>query len=816
MNRVPLLALLLLASACSRVDQKLDSGLNAAHRAIETRHYDEARAELASYLKSGGARPAQAEFLVGLSYREQRSNAEALAHFDRCAELEPGYLANHYYRGMTALDLGQVPKARASFVAYLAAEPQKTEVLFGLALVELEEGRNPDARKHLEQTVELARQRLASARDSADAKRDLGRYLARLGDACTRTGELDQARKALEESIPLLPDLPEPRAKLLHVLELQAAGASPGSTTSNGAAAAPPIHFTDVTAQSGIDFGLTSGRFPPTQILEVKGGGMALVDYDNDGDEDLFVPNGAYLDAPENGPGARLFENLGGLKFRDVTKEVGLDFQRWGQGVAVGDFDGDGFDDLYVACFGKDALLHNEGGKRFVEVTDTAGLGDKLWSTGVACGDLDGDGDLDLYVANYLVFDPQHPPPMQDYHHVQVFGGPLTLTPEPDVLWENLGDGRFRDASESSGIHAVKPGLGLGVLILDLDGDGKQDVFVGNDSTPKFFFHNQGGLRFEELGTRAGLALNADGAAQATMGIAVGDLNGDGQPDLFTTNFADDTNTLFVSVPGRALWNDATQSYGLGAVSRPFVGWATWLADFDEDGDEDLVVFDGHVYPQATPATMNSSFRQTPLLFARQGAHFERVLPETAGAWLSEEHVDRSAVFGDLDGDGDVDAARPAQRRQRRALARGRAARRTEGVEESPRPRREAHAALGQLDADALDLQRRQLPGRELDHGALRASKRFVRRTQVALAGRDHAADEGPRGRPPGHDRASLRVPKSTPCAPLSPRMAPALTRSDPSITSQSSRPAESHPPKSEADSRGLTRPQCRRSGTRC
>jgi hypothetical protein len=496
---------------------------------------------------------------------------------------------------------------------------------------------------------------LAAATAPAAARRDLGRYLARLGDACTRTNDLEPARRALEESIQLLPDLAEPRAKLQHVLELQAAGASSGPAPAAGGSGARAIHFSDVTAQSGIDFAITSGRFPPTQILEVKGGGMALIDYDNDGDEDLFVPNGATLDAPENGPGARLFENLGGMKFRDVTKEVGLDFHRWGQGVAVGDFDGDGFDDLYIACFGKDALLHNEGGKRFVEVTDAAGLGDKLWSTGASFGDLDGDGDLDLYVANYLVFDPQHPPARQQYHGVDVFGGPLTLTPEPDALYENLGDGRFRDASESSGIHAVKPGLGLGALILDLDGDGKQDVFVGNDSTPKFFFHNRGELRFEELGTRAGLALNADGAAQATMGIAVGDVNGDGQPDLFTTNFADDTNTLFVSVPGRALWNDATQPYGLGAVSRPFVGWATWLADFDLDGDEDIVVFDGHVYPQATPATMNSSFRQTPLLFARQGARFERVLPATAGDWLAEEHVDRSAVFGDLDGDGDID-----------------------------------------------------------------------------------------------------------------------------------------------------------------
>jgi hypothetical protein len=323
-------------------------------------------------------------------------------------------------------------------------------------------------------------------------------------------------------------------------------------------------------------------------------------------------------------------------------------------GVATGDFDGDGRVDLYVTCFGPNALLRNLGDGRFEDVTAAAGVAGASWSTGAAFGDLDGDGDLDLYVANYLHFDVERPPPPSSFKGAPVFTGPRGLEPQPDVLYENLGDGTFRDVTAASGVGAVPPAFGLGAVIIDLDGDGAQDIFVGNDSMHNFLFRNRGGLRFEEVGGRSGLAVSGDGLEQSTMGIAIADVNGDGLPDVFTTNFSNDSNTLHVSHGGN-FFDDQTRRFGLGAASVPFVGWAAGFYDLDHDGDEDLLAFNGHVYPNASPRTMDSTYLQTPLLFARQGPGFRRVEPESAGPWLAEAHCDRGAAFGDLDGDGDLD-----------------------------------------------------------------------------------------------------------------------------------------------------------------
>ena len=260
-----------------------------------------------------------------------------------------------------------------------------------------------------------------------------------------------------------------------------------------------PIQFTDVTATSGVALTMTSGSNPSQQIVDAKGGGLALIDFDRDGDHDLFVPNGATSDAPEDGPGARLWENLGQLRFRDVTADAGITMTRWGIGVAVGDYDGNGFDDLYITCHGPNVLLRNLGNGRFEDVSAAAGVDDKRWGTACAFGDVDRDGDLDLYVSNYLEFDMQNPPDPSEFFGMQVFAGPTGLPPQMDVLYENLGDGTFRDITQESRCAEAAPSYGLGVVMLDFDDDGWMDIYVGNDSMANFLFVNQGDGTFARI-----------------------------------------------------------------------------------------------------------------------------------------------------------------------------------------------------------------------------------------------------------------------------------------------------------------------------
>jgi hypothetical protein len=425
-----------------------------------------------------------------------------------------------------------------------------------------------------------------------------------------------------------------------------------GDATRSPNDAASPFRFRDATAGSGLDLVTTSGRMPSSQILEVKGGGLVLIDFDRDGLVDLFVPNGATLDDPERGPGARLFRNEGGLRFRDVTAESGITHRRWSFGGAAGDVDGDSFDDLVIACFGPNVLLRNRGDGTFEDVSAASGIEGSAWTTSMALADLDLDGDLDLCETNYLEFDPRSPPAGARFKGIDVLAGPRGLVPAADRVLENLGHGTFRDRTADAGF-AVEPGYGLNLAVADFSGDGKPDLYVGNDSQPNRLFVQQAPWQFEERGMPAGLAVNFEGNAQATMGIALGDVDGNGRPDLFTSNFSSDTNTLHLNLDGR-FFDDRTAAFGLGAPSRSLLGWAAGFFDFDLDGAEDLLVVNGHVYPQATIETMDSAYAQPPLLFHREGSRFRRV--ESAGSWPMEPRVDRTAVFADFDDDGDVDA----------------------------------------------------------------------------------------------------------------------------------------------------------------
>jgi hypothetical protein len=495
-----MIALVLLFAALPR----LDAGLVDAFRQVKAGRYEEGRRAAEAYLATpGAAHPGQAEFVVGLSFHQQKLYESARLRFARALEQEPDYATARYFLGFALLNLGRLDEAQRELTAYVAADPSHAEAHFGLGLVALEQdrartrgppssGRSPSRRGARRRGRRRRRPCAATSRATRRAwrtrtcattawSRRATRWCAR--SRCGRTSSSPgtswpacagawrrRGRRRGAGPLGRAVQAPHRRRDPMTLLVLLAAGA---------------LHFTDATARSGIALTLTSGGQVPTQVLEVKGGGVALFDCDNDGDLDLFVPNGATLDAPAAGPGARLFENLGGLRFRDATAERGIAFRGWGMGVAVGDVDGNGFDDLYIAAYGPDALLLNDG-KRFTDATAAAGLGDARWGTAAAFGDLDGDGDLDLYVANYLEFDPLHPPPGATFRGQPVFAGPKGLAPAADALYENLGGGRFRDASASSGIAAVRPSYGLGVAILDFDADGRQDVFVGNDSMPSF------------------------------------------------------------------------------------------------------------------------------------------------------------------------------------------------------------------------------------------------------------------------------------------------------------------------------------------
>lgn len=414
----------------------------------------------------------------------------------------------------------------------------------------------------------------------------------------------------------------------------------------------PTIRFTDVTASSGLVCTPTSGASPSSVVLEVKGGGLALIDFDRDGDLDLFVPNGATLENPDAGPGARLFRNEGGLRFRDVTATSGITHRRWSFGATVGDVDADGHDDLFIACFGPDVLLRNRGDGTFEDVTARAGVGDPAWGTSAAFADIDLDGDLDLYVVNYLDFDPAKPLPPASFKGMPVIAGPRGYPAAHDSVFENRGDGTFIDRSNDSGIRSGKSGFGLNLAILDFTGDGKPDIYVGNDSQANNLFTPIESWRFSDIGLRSGISVNGEGLEQATMGVAIADVDGNGRPDVFTTNFSSDVNTLHLNLDGRN-FDDRTNQFGLGAPSRSLVGWGAGFYDFDHDADEDLLVVNGHVYPQATKALMDSDYAQRPLLMERRGARFVP-LPE-AGSWKLEPHVDRTALFADFDLDGDID-----------------------------------------------------------------------------------------------------------------------------------------------------------------
>jgi hypothetical protein len=419
------------------------------------------------------------------------------------------------------------------------------------------------------------------------------------------------------------------------------------------------VQFTDVTKPAGLAF---NHAFSSEQkyIVESMSGGAAFFDYNNDGLPDIYLINSPTVDMALKGGKARcaLYRNNGDGTFTDVTDKAGVGYPGWGMGVCAGDYDNDGYVDLYVTCFGPNVLYHNNGDGTFANVTEKAGVGDPRWSTGAAFADYDNDGYLDLVVVNYVDVTLEKLPEFGkdkncEYRGIKVQCGPRGLPGAGDRLYHNNRDGTFTDVTKAAGVSDPRGDYGLGVIWTDYNDDGLVDLYVANDSVPNFLYKNNGNGTFTEVGFAAGVAVNEDGIEQAGMGVTVGDYDHDGRFDIFVTNFSEDYNTLYRNL-GKGLFSDASHASRTAISSYPYLAWGTKFFDYDNDGWVDLLVVNGHVYPQVDAAGMNS-YRQRKLLYhnERDGTFTE--VAEQAGRALMEKRASRGAAFGDFDNDGDVD-----------------------------------------------------------------------------------------------------------------------------------------------------------------
>jgi enediyne biosynthesis protein E4 len=437
--------------------------------------------------------------------------------------------------------------------------------------------------------------------------------------------------------------------------------------TAGGFVDSGPVVFQDIAEKSGLSGWRHVMGTPERQfIIETVGSGVALLDYDNDGWLDIYLVNGSTYDA-ENGkatpPHAALFHNNRDGTFTDVATKAGVSNERWGFGVAVGDYDNDGWPDLYVTNFGKNRLYHNNHDGTFTDVAEKAGVALGNWSTGPTFGDYDGDGRLDLFVPGYVHYDLKRPPipgtamvafPSCEFRGLKVMCGPRGLIGEPDHLFHNNGDGTFTDVSGKAGVGDKNSSYGLTAIFADLNNDGKVDLAVANDSTPNYLYINKGDGTFEDASYASGYALNENGKETASMGIAVGDYLNNGWLDLYNTVFSDDYNPLYRN-EGDANFTDVSYPSRIAEVTIPFLGWGTGFLDYDNDGWLDLLAVNGHVYPDVDKSDWGTTFAQRPLLFHNLKAGKFEVIPPVKRTGLAMTLVGRGAAFGDLFNDGKTD-----------------------------------------------------------------------------------------------------------------------------------------------------------------
>jgi tetratricopeptide (TPR) repeat protein len=568
---------------------------------------------------------------------------------------------------------GRVEQARGRHDAAVEAWRHATgpgshdrEALYNLGQALVRKGKAAEARPLLDRAEAVRARGVALIRDldrclregpNADTFERVARLSRESGleaEARAWYGEvirLDPSRReaqlALAESEPARTTPVVPRSKSV------VATKTPDRPIESAVETRAALRFEDISARSGLVFQYDSGASPKLYLPDTMGGGVGLIDYDGDGRLDVYFVNGCPLPVDPVHPSTpnKLFRNRVDGTFEDVTARAGVAGHGYGMGCCVADYDNDGDDDLYVTGLGRAILYRNRGDGTFEDVTSRAGVGSDRWTTASGFGDLDGDGDLDLVVVTYVESDPKNVPDCRDPLGKPMHCPPGHFPAQTDHLFRNNGDGTFTEFAKEAGFD-VPAGLGLGLAIVDLDGDGKLDVFVANDAAPNFFFRNLGGLKFEEVGVTAGLAYDGTGRATASMGVIADDLDGDGRVDIFHTNFLNEPNTLHSNLGG-GLFDDTTLRAGLDAPSRPVTGFGTAALDVDNDGKLDVFVANGHVDDRPWAG---HPMAQRPHLYHGAGrGRYELVPPPSADSYFARTVVGRGAAAGDLDGDGRVD-----------------------------------------------------------------------------------------------------------------------------------------------------------------
>jgi hypothetical protein len=447
-----------------------------------------------------------------------------------------------------------------------------------------------------------------------------------------------------------------------------ATGSRTVPATASGFVDSGPVVFEDVTKAAGLSgWKHTMGAPDKGLIIDTNGSGVGLLDYDNDGWLDIYLVNGSTFDALDGKvtpPHAALFHNNRDGTFTDVAEKAGVTNERWGFGVAIADFDNDGWPDIFVSNWGKNRLYHNNHDGTFTDVAEKAGVTLGNWSGGATWGDYDGDGRLDLFVTGYVHFDRKNLPyPLTpaagmntcEFKGVVVMCGPRGLAGEPDHLFRNNGDGTFTDVSVKAGVaDAANKYYGITPLFVDVNGDGKPDLLVANDSTLSYLYLNRGDGTFDDVSLTSGFGLNQDGREVAAMGVAAGDYLNNGRMDFAVTDFSDEAKLLFRN-DGDGNFSDVGMHAGIGKVSVPFLGWGTGFLDYDNDSWLDLMMINGHIYPAADKRDWGTSYAQRPLLFRNKRDGTFEALPPVRASGEAEVISGRGAAFGDLFNNGKID-----------------------------------------------------------------------------------------------------------------------------------------------------------------